>query len=121
MKRHKKPKKSDDSDASKAATLVQRHASILGLCAFVNANPYTVPDDLPDVLMILSEHLHDPQPIPASVTVFEFRLVLLFLLCSAGSACFSGPDSVPVCVSVIVIVCVTVSVSVCRIVKCSGK
>ena len=64
VKRHKKSKKSDDNDASKSASLVQRHASVLGLCAFVNANPYTVPEDLPDVLMILSEHLHDPQPIP---------------------------------------------------------
>ena len=112
MKRHKKPKKSDDSDASKAATLVPRHAAILGLCAFVNANPYTVPDDLPDVLMILSEHLHDPQPIPVSVTVFEFRLVLLFLVCSAGSARCSGPVCVAVSSLVRAPVCVSSSVMV---------
>jgi proteasome activator subunit 4 len=46
-----------------------RHASVLGLCAYVNAYPYTVPEDLPDVLMILSQHLHDPQPIPVSAII----------------------------------------------------
>ena len=46
--------------------IVSRHAAVLGLCAFVNAYPYTVPQHVPDVLMVLSQHLHDPQPIPVS-------------------------------------------------------
>ena len=44
--------------------LVSKHSGVLGLCAFVNAFPYDVPDILPDILMVLSDHLHDPQPIP---------------------------------------------------------
>jgi hypothetical protein len=44
--------------------LRQRHSGIIGLSAFVNAYPYDVPEFVPDVLMVLSDHLHDPQPIP---------------------------------------------------------
>ena len=47
-----------------AEDIVAKHSGILGLCAFVNAFPYDVPDILPDILMVLSDHLHDPQPIP---------------------------------------------------------
>ena len=46
--------------------IVSKHSGILGLCAFVNAFPYDVPDFIPDILMVLSDHLHDPQPIPVS-------------------------------------------------------
>lgn len=46
------------------ALIVKRHAGILGLCAFVDAFPYDVPDFLPDVLIELGNHLNDPQPIP---------------------------------------------------------
>ena len=46
--------------------LVTKHSAVLGLCAFVNAFPYDVPEFVPDILMVLSDHLHDPQPIPVS-------------------------------------------------------
>lgn len=46
------------------ALIVKRHAGILGLCAFVDAFPYDVPDFLPDILVRLGNHLNDPQPIP---------------------------------------------------------
>ena len=36
---------------------------ILGLGAIVRAYPYDVPNFLPEVLMTLSDHVHDPQPI----------------------------------------------------------
>ena len=62
------------SDENNSASLVLRHASILGLCAYVNAYPYTVPESVPDVLMILSDHLHDPQPIPVSFLRTNFYL-----------------------------------------------
>lgn len=42
------------------------HSAVLGLCAFVDTHPYHVPKYLPDVLVILTTHLNDPQPIPVS-------------------------------------------------------
>jgi len=36
-----------------------KQSAILGLCALVDAHPYTIPEFLPDVLMILSDCLHD--------------------------------------------------------------
>lgn len=43
--------------------LRERHVGILGLCACVNAFPYEVPEFLPEILVLLGDHLHDPQPI----------------------------------------------------------
>ncbi len=51
--------------------LVERHSVILGLCAFVNAYPYEVPEFVPDFLMILGDHLHDPEPIPVRFFFFK--------------------------------------------------
>merc|ERR1711902_127334 len=55
--------------------IVSKHSGILGLCAFVNAFPYDVPDFIPDILMVLSDHLHDPQPIPMTIkkTLQDFK------------------------------------------------
>ncbi|XP_022243744.1 proteasome activator complex subunit 4-like [Limulus polyphemus] len=55
--------------------LTERHAGILGLCACVNAYPYDVPEFLPDVLVMLGDHLNDPQPIPSTIkkTLSNFR------------------------------------------------
>ncbi|CAG0897570.1 unnamed protein product, partial [Darwinula stevensoni] len=52
-----------------------RHAGVLGLCAFVAAYPYDVPDFMPDILMMLGDHLHDPEPIPTSIrsTLSDFK------------------------------------------------
>ncbi|KAJ8979647.1 hypothetical protein NQ317_001354 [Molorchus minor] len=52
-----------------------RHAGILGLCAFVNAHPYDVPDFLPDIFEQIRPHLNDPQPIPATIrkTLGDFK------------------------------------------------
>lgn len=52
--------------------IVQRHAGILGLCAFVDAYPYDVPEFLPDILVLLGDHLNDPQPIPVSLIQILF-------------------------------------------------
>lgn len=43
--------------------LIKRHAGVLGLSALVEAYPYDVPDFMPQVLMDLSNHVNDPQPI----------------------------------------------------------
>lgn len=48
---------------------VRRHSGILCLCACVDAYPYTVPDHLPEILTLLSDHLTDPQPISVSIVL----------------------------------------------------
>lgn len=42
----------------------RRHMGVLGLCAFISAYPYEIPDFVPDVFEHLGAHLNDPQPIP---------------------------------------------------------
>ena len=75
----KKTKDSADDSESAAAKAAQRvrkrHSGVIGLCSFVNAFPYDVPAFVPDVLMHLSAHLHDPQPIPVIVkkTLQDFK------------------------------------------------
>lgn len=43
-----------------------RHCGVLGLCAFITAYPYDIPDFVPNVFEIISKHMNDPQPIPVS-------------------------------------------------------
>ena len=49
--------------------LTLRHSGILGLCACINAFPYDVPEFMPDILVFLSNHMNDPQPIPVSIDI----------------------------------------------------
>lgn len=58
---------------------VTRHSGILCLCACVDAYPYTVPDYLPEILTLLSDHLTDPQPISVSIYRFLFSSCPSFL------------------------------------------
>ncbi|KAI4490320.1 hypothetical protein M0802_010697 [Mischocyttarus mexicanus] len=44
-----------------------RHARVLGLCAFIRAHPYDIPDYLPSIFEHLEIHLNDPQPIPTTI------------------------------------------------------
>ncbi|KAK7086905.1 Proteasome activator complex subunit 4 [Halocaridina rubra] len=55
--------------------VLELHAGILGLCAYISAFPYDVPEMMPQVLVTLSEHLNDPHPIPATIkkTLSNFR------------------------------------------------
>ncbi|XP_076268331.1 proteasome activator complex subunit 4-like isoform X1 [Rhynchophorus ferrugineus] len=55
--------------------LVIRHAGVLGLCSFISAHPYDVPEYLPTVFAALGPHLSDPQPIPATIrkTMGDFK------------------------------------------------
>lgn len=66
---------STKEEASEAKNLILRHAGILGLCAFVNAYPYDVPEFIPDTLMFLSDYIHEPQPISVTIkrTLQEFK------------------------------------------------
>lgn len=68
-------------DESNTNSLNLRHAGVLGLCAFINAHPYDVPDYLPSIFGQLGPHLNDPQPVPVSITKickkssYNFRFV----------------------------------------------
>ncbi|KAL4238306.1 Proteasome activator complex subunit 4 [Mactra antiquata] len=55
--------------------LLQRHAGVLGLSAYIQAYPYDVPEFMPQILMDLSDHVNDPQPIQMTVkkTLSNFR------------------------------------------------
>lgn len=53
--------------------LVRRHAGVLGLSACILSSPYDVPTWMPQLLMDLSAHLNDTQPI-------EVRLITLLSL-----------------------------------------
>uniref|UniRef100_A0A8C8H3H0 Uncharacterized protein n=1 Tax=Oncorhynchus tshawytscha TaxID=74940 RepID=A0A8C8H3H0_ONCTS len=55
--------------------LVRRHAGVLGLSACILSSPYDVPSWMPQLLMNLSVHLNDTQPIEMSVkkTLSNFR------------------------------------------------
>jgi len=66
------PTTGTNSSNDKILTL---HSGILGLCAFVEAFPYDVPSFLPPILMELSTHLNDPQPIPTTIkkSLQEFK------------------------------------------------
>jgi len=54
---------------------LNHHSGVLGLCAFVEAFPYDVPEFVPPILMELSTHLNDPQPIPMTIkkSLQEFK------------------------------------------------
>ncbi|GLH02191.1 Uncharacterized protein GBIM_08226 [Gryllus bimaculatus] len=56
-------------------SLKLRHAGVLGLCAFINAYPYDVPEFIPDLFVILGQHLNDPQPVPSTIrkTLGDFK------------------------------------------------
>nr|DBA27145.1 TPA: hypothetical protein GDO54_011320 [Pyxicephalus adspersus] len=62
-------------DTIPSADLVKRHAGVLGLSACILSSPYDVPTWMPQLLMDLSAHLNDPQPIEMTVkkTLSNFR------------------------------------------------
>lgn len=49
--------------------VVTRHASVLGLSALVQAFPYTVPEWVPGVFVILAKCIGDPAPICTTVSI----------------------------------------------------
>lgn len=53
-------------ETQEADSVRMRHCGVLGLCAFISAYPYDIPDFVPDVFEHLGAHLGDPQPIPVS-------------------------------------------------------
>ena len=61
--------------ATNKHAMAEFHSGILGICAIVEAYPYDVPKIVPDILIELEKHLHDPQPIPKTIkkTFQEFK------------------------------------------------
>lgn len=55
---------------------MRRHAGVLGLSACILSSPYDVPTWMPQLLMDLSAHLNDTQPIEVSVIIAFIPLVL---------------------------------------------
>ncbi|CAH0386282.1 unnamed protein product [Bemisia tabaci] len=55
--------------------IAKKHAGVLGLCAFIRASPYDIPEHLPEIILLLGDHLSDPQPIPATIrkTLGDFK------------------------------------------------
>ncbi|XP_078505604.1 proteasome activator complex subunit 4 isoform X2 [Lissotriton helveticus] len=62
-------------DTIPSGDLVRRHAGVLGFSACILSSPYEVPTWMPQLLMDLSAHLNDPQPIEMTVkkTLSNFR------------------------------------------------
>lgn len=62
-------------ETQEAESVRMRHMGVLGLCAFISAYPYDIPDFVPDVFEHLGAHLNDPQPIPViriNISIFFF-------------------------------------------------
>lgn len=57
------------AERQEAESVRMRHMGVLGLCAFISAYPYDIPDFVPDVFEHLGNHLNDPQPIPVRITL----------------------------------------------------
>ncbi|KAJ7987499.1 hypothetical protein DPEC_G00327130 [Dallia pectoralis] len=62
-------------DTIPSGDLVRRHAGVLGLSACILSSPYDVPTWMPQLLMEVSAHLNDTQPIEMTVkkTLSNFR------------------------------------------------
>ena len=50
-----------------AEFLVKRHSGVLGLSSLIEACPYSVPEWLPEVLVQVASHNHDPAPIQVRI------------------------------------------------------
>ncbi|CAG0906230.1 unnamed protein product [Cyprideis torosa] len=57
-----------DAEVDIKQSLPVKHGGILGLCAYVRAFPYDVPQRLPEVLMAVGKHVVDKEPIRTTVT-----------------------------------------------------
>lgn len=75
LRRVKLKKRQSTTEPDSLEKLIKRHAGVLGLSACVQAHPYDVPEFIPQVLMDLSIHVNDPQPIQMTVkkTLSDFR------------------------------------------------
>jgi len=63
------------NDDKMTKNVVLRHSGVLGLCAFVKAYPYDIPEFIPDILVFLSGYIHEVQPISTTIkkTLQDFK------------------------------------------------
>lgn len=64
------PSTSNGGVAVDTESVRTRHMGVLGLCAFISAFPYEIPEFVPDIFSHLGAHLNDPQPIPVKTELF---------------------------------------------------
>lgn len=50
---------------------------VLGLCAIVMSSPYEIPVHVPEALMLLCEHSHDPELIQVREKEWRMRLMMM--------------------------------------------
>ncbi|KZC11232.1 Proteasome activator complex subunit 4 [Dufourea novaeangliae] len=74
-KEHSSQNKEATGKKGKIDVIRIRHAAVLGLCAFIQAHPYDIPEYIPSIFEYLSPHMNDPQPIPTTIrkTLDDFR------------------------------------------------
>ncbi|XP_065205973.1 proteasome activator complex subunit 4-like isoform X2 [Planococcus citri] len=60
-------KKMRKKPLNKKSNINIRHAGVIGLCSFINAHPYTVPPEVPELFVEIGDHLGDPEPIPSTI------------------------------------------------------
>merc|ERR1712200_181696 len=74
-RKSRKETNSETVAGSQPDNLVLLHSGILGLCSFIEAFPHDVPEFVPPILMELSTHLNDPQPVPSTIkkSLQEFK------------------------------------------------
>ncbi|KAI1887190.1 hypothetical protein AGOR_G00203600 [Albula goreensis] len=75
LPKRKKKNRGSVVDTIPSTDLVRRHAGVLGVSACILSSPYDVPSWMPQLLMNLSAHLNDTQPIEMTVkkTLSDFR------------------------------------------------
>jgi hypothetical protein len=56
---------------------------VLGLCAIVLSSPYDIPNHVPEALMLLCEHSHDPDLIQVCLLFEEKKkkIIIMFVYC----------------------------------------
>lgn len=80
-KKKRKPLDDDKEERLKTQNAHRlRHAGVLGMCAFIQANPYDIPEHIPPIFECLSYNLNDPEPIPVSeLLINQFFINIYFL------------------------------------------
>ena len=66
-------------DLSMILFLMSVRLGVLGLCAIVLSSPYDIPTYIPDALMFLCEHSHDPDLIQVGFYFCSIRCISLSL------------------------------------------
>ncbi|XP_014213300.1 proteasome activator complex subunit 4-like [Copidosoma floridanum] len=74
-KKKGRSKKNESKIADSSETIRLRHVGVLGMCAFIQAHPYDIPQEIPPIFEHLSAHLNEPDPILTTIrkTLSDFK------------------------------------------------